>query len=128
MIAIDSKNVFSDLPELVDQAHTALILVDMERDFIEPERVFGALGIDLSMYAESWPPLAALRAAVARRWSYIFRTQRCPSEWAILHRIFDLICGCMVRRVVMARTCVTRSPILRDTHSPRSSRHSRMNS
>jgi nicotinamidase-related amidase len=63
MITIEGKNVFTELRELVDPAHTALIMVDMQCDFIEPDGLFGSLGIDLSMYAESRPRLAALLAA-----------------------------------------------------------------
>jgi nicotinamidase-related amidase len=63
MIKIEGKSVFTELAELADPVHTALIVVDMQCDFIEPDGVFGALGIDLSMYAESRPRLAALLAA-----------------------------------------------------------------
>ena len=63
MINVEGKNVFTELAELVEPAHTALILVDMQRDFIEADGVYGELGIDLSMYAESRPRLAALLAA-----------------------------------------------------------------
>jgi nicotinamidase-related amidase len=63
MITIEGKTVFTDLEELVDPAHTALIMVDMQCDFIEPDGLFGGLGIDLSMYAQSRPRLAALLAA-----------------------------------------------------------------
>jgi nicotinamidase-related amidase len=63
MITIEGKSVFTELAELVDPAYTALIMVDMQCDFIEPDGLFGALGIDLSMYAESRPRLAALLAA-----------------------------------------------------------------
>jgi nicotinamidase-related amidase len=63
MIYIDGKKVFTELSELVDPTHSALIMVDMQRDFIEPDGVFGALGIDLSMYTRSGPRLAALLAA-----------------------------------------------------------------
>lgn len=63
MITIEGKTVLTELDELIDPAHTALVLVDMQHDFIEPEGVFGRLGIDLSMYKESRPRLAALLAA-----------------------------------------------------------------
>lgn len=49
MITIDGKNVFTELSEIVDQAHTALLLIDMQTDFVGAEGVFGRLGIDLSM-------------------------------------------------------------------------------
>jgi nicotinamidase-related amidase len=60
LITVEGKEVFTELIELVDPGHTALLLIDMQRDFVEPDGVFGTLGIDLSMYRESRPPLAAL--------------------------------------------------------------------
>jgi nicotinamidase-related amidase len=63
MINIEGKEVLTELEELVDPAHTALIVIDMQRDFIEPDGLFATLGIDLSMYAQSKPKLAALLAA-----------------------------------------------------------------
>jgi nicotinamidase-related amidase len=66
VITIDGKDVLTELAELVDPARTALLLIDMQRDFIEPDGVFGSLGIDLSMYADSRPRLAALLAAARR--------------------------------------------------------------
>lgn len=62
MINIEGKEVLTELEELVDPAHTALIVIDMQRDFIEPDGLFATLGIDLSMYARSRPKLAALLA------------------------------------------------------------------
>ena len=63
MISVEGKEVFSLLEELVDVQHTALVLIDMQHDFIDPDGVFGKMGIDLSMYADSRPRLAALLAA-----------------------------------------------------------------
>ncbi|MGD0193911.1 MAG: isochorismatase family cysteine hydrolase [Candidatus Dormibacteria bacterium] len=60
MITIEGKEVFTELAELVDPAHTALLLIDMQCDFVEPDGVFGMLGIDLSMYRETRPRLAGL--------------------------------------------------------------------
>ena len=60
MIKIEGKEVFTELAELVDPAHTALIVVDMQCDFVEPSGAFGRLGVDLSMYSQSRPRLAAL--------------------------------------------------------------------
>ncbi len=69
VIVVDGKAVFTELCELVDPAHTALLLIDMQRDFVEPDGVFATLGVDVSMYSESRPVLAGLlqdarRAAV----------------------------------------------------------------
>jgi nicotinamidase-related amidase len=75
MITIEGKNVFTELEELVDPAHTALIMVDMQCDFIEPDGLFGTLGIDLSMYTESRPRLAALLAAARRSGTRVIHVQ-----------------------------------------------------
>ena len=66
MIEVEGKNVFTELAELVDPPHTALLLIDMQRDFIEPDGLFGTLGIDLSMYATARPRLGTLLAAARR--------------------------------------------------------------
>lgn len=63
MILIEGKEVLTELAELVAPEHTALVLVDMQRDFLERDGVFGRLGVDLSMYAEMRPRLAALLTA-----------------------------------------------------------------
>jgi nicotinamidase-related amidase len=65
LIRVEGKEVFTDLTELVDPAHTALVLIDMQHDFVDPDGLFGSLGIDLSMYEHTRPRLAAL-LAVAR--------------------------------------------------------------
>ncbi|GAC1303081.1 MAG: cysteine hydrolase [Steroidobacteraceae bacterium] len=75
MIEIEGKTVFTELAELVDTAHTALIVVDMQHDFIEPDGAFGKLGIDLSMYAESRPRLGALLGAARRSGSLVVHLQ-----------------------------------------------------
>lgn len=70
MIEIEGKEVFTELAELVDPAHTALIVVDMQRDFCTPGWAFDRLGVDLSMYPPMIPRLARLidgaRAASVR--------------------------------------------------------------
>jgi hypothetical protein len=53
VIEIQGKQVFAELAELVAPAHTALLLIDMQRDFVEPDGSFGSLGIDLTMYDET---------------------------------------------------------------------------
>ncbi len=60
MIVVDGKAVFTELHELVDAAHTALLLIDMQCDFVEPDGVFASMGVDVSMYSELRPALARL--------------------------------------------------------------------
>jgi nicotinamidase-related amidase len=63
LILVEGREVFTELDELVDPSHTALLLIDMQHDFVDPDGLFGRLGVDLSMYEQSRPRLAALLAA-----------------------------------------------------------------
>jgi nicotinamidase-related amidase len=60
MIEIEGKQVFTELSELVDPRHTALIVVDMQKDFCTPGGAFHRLGVDISMYPPMVPRLAGL--------------------------------------------------------------------
>jgi len=60
MIEVEGKQVFSELAELVDPAHAALIVVDMQRDFCIPGGAFDRIGIDISMYPPMVTRLARL--------------------------------------------------------------------
>ena len=75
MITVEGKEVFTELPELVDPAHTALLLIDMQRDFVEADGAFGRLGIDLSMYRESLPRLARLLSDARRATVLVIHVQ-----------------------------------------------------
>jgi nicotinamidase-related amidase len=60
LIRVEGKEVFTDLDELVDPSHTALLLIDMQHDFVDARGLFGKLGIDLSMYEATRPRMAFL--------------------------------------------------------------------
>jgi nicotinamidase-related amidase len=78
MIEIEGKQVFTELGELVDPVHTALVVVDMQRDFCIPGGAFDNLGIDISMYPPMIPRLARLiegARAAGVRIVYIQMTQ-----------------------------------------------------
>ena len=47
----------------------------MQRDFIEPDGLFATLGIDLSMYAQSRPKLAALLSAARKTGTTVLHLQ-----------------------------------------------------
>ncbi|MCW2782964.1 MAG: isochorismatase [Marmoricola sp.] len=66
MIEVDGKEVFTELAEIVQPEHTALVVVDMQRDFVDTDGFFGSLGIDLSMYDQTRPPLLNLLAAARK--------------------------------------------------------------
>jgi nicotinamidase-related amidase len=65
-IVVDGKEVLTELGELVDPAHAALLVIDMQRDFCLPGGAFDRLGVDLGMYPAVIPRIAGLvRAARA---------------------------------------------------------------
>jgi nicotinamidase-related amidase len=63
MITVDGRTILTELTELVDPGRAALVLVDMQHDFVDPDGAFGRLGIDLTMYRQSRPRLSALLQA-----------------------------------------------------------------
>jgi nicotinamidase-related amidase len=63
VIDVEGKLVFSEPYELVDPSHTAIVLVDMQKDFAEPDGAFGQLGVDLSAYDSLRENLSALLAS-----------------------------------------------------------------
>ena len=75
MIEIERKQVFTELSELVAPAHTALLLIDMQCDFVETDGFFGNLGIDLAMYDQTRPRLAALLEAARRHGVLVVHVQ-----------------------------------------------------
>jgi nicotinamidase-related amidase len=60
VLEIEGKRVFETLDELVDPRHTALVVVDMQRDFCTPGGAFDRLGVDISMYPAMVSRLARL--------------------------------------------------------------------
>lgn len=66
MIRFEGKDIFTELHELADPRRAALLLVDMQQDFVAADGAFASLGIDVSMYAEVRPKLAGLLAAARR--------------------------------------------------------------
>lgn len=50
-------------PTVADPARTALLIIDMQRDFLEPSGFGAALGNDVRQLARAVPPLQALLAA-----------------------------------------------------------------
>jgi len=63
LIEVDGKQIWTELSELVAPKHTALVIVDMQHDFVEQDGLFASLGIDLTMYEQTRPRLAQLLAA-----------------------------------------------------------------
>jgi hypothetical protein len=67
VIEVDVKQVFTTLEELVDPSHTALVAVDMRRDFCTPVSAFDRLGVDITMYPPMVPRLVGLVEGSPRR-------------------------------------------------------------
>ncbi len=76
MIVVDGKEVLPELAELVALGYTELLMIDMQRDFVEPDGVFGQLGIDISAHRTARPAIAALgeAASASASWSFTSRT------------------------------------------------------
>ena len=131
MINIEGKTVLTELEELVDPAHTALIVIDMQRDFIEPDGLFG--------YARDRPlhvrrVEAALGSPAGRR-PHVRHDRRAPAEHGaagpnerLLRPRSGSISGCTRTLVATSRRCATPFPARRVTNSPRNSRRSRTSS
>jgi len=70
VITVEGKAVYITLDEPVAPRHTALVVVDMqrERDFCHPGGAFDLLGIDLSMYPPMIPRLAWLIGGALALW------------------------------------------------------------
>ena len=51
VLEIYGKQVFTELEEIVDPRHTALLLIDVQRDFCAADGMYGAMGRDLSLIA-----------------------------------------------------------------------------
>ncbi len=74
-MTVDGKIVYTELDELVDVRHAALLLIDMQNDFIAPEGAFGRLGVDVSMYAETRGVLADVLAAARQAGLLVIHVQ-----------------------------------------------------
>jgi nicotinamidase-related amidase len=73
MITIDAQPTqFS-----FDPAHTALLMIDMQRDFIEPGGFGATLGNDVSLLAPVVPAAAALIAWCREQGVLVIHTQEC---------------------------------------------------
>ena len=64
-------------PFSFDPAHTAVVMIDMQRDFIEPGGFGAALGNDVSLLAPVVPAAAALIASARSLGMLIVHTQEC---------------------------------------------------
>jgi nicotinamidase-related amidase len=75
MIEVSGKAVYTELDELVAPPHTALLVIDMQRDFIDAGGAFATLGIDLSMYESVRPAVARLLGHARRSGILVIHVQ-----------------------------------------------------
>ena len=61
MLEIYGKQVFTELREIVDPRHTALLLIDVQRDFCSKDGMYGEMGCDLSLIS---PAVQNLRSVL----------------------------------------------------------------
>src|SRR5258708_34218739 len=62
-------------PLTLDLARTAIVVIDMQRDFLEPGGFGETLGNDVSLLAKAVPPCAALLEGARRRGMLIIHTR-----------------------------------------------------
>lgn len=60
MREIAGRQVFDTLDEIINPRHTALLVVDMQNDFCEPEGVFGKSGADTARIRQIVPTISSL--------------------------------------------------------------------
>ena len=75
MIRVEGKDVLTELHELADPRHAALLLIDMQRDFVEDGGAFAGMGVDISMYPAIRPRLAGLLDAARRHGVLVVHVQ-----------------------------------------------------
>jgi len=75
VIEVGGKQVLTELDELVDPSRAALVIIDMQRDFVEPGFAFDRLGVDMSMYPSVRPRIAALLEAARAAGALVVRVQ-----------------------------------------------------
>jgi len=63
VIEVAGKVVLTSVAELVDPCRAALLLVDMQKDFVDADGEYGRLGVNLDMYPPMRPRLERLLAA-----------------------------------------------------------------
>jgi nicotinamidase-related amidase len=66
MLEIFGKQVFTELEEIVELRHTALLLIDVQRDFCSPDGMYGAMGCDLSIISPAVRNIRRVLAAARR--------------------------------------------------------------
>jgi nicotinamidase-related amidase len=71
MIAIEAEPA----PEQIDPDHTAVVIIDMQRDFLEPGGFGDSLGNDISLLARAVLPCKALLAGARRHGLLVIHTR-----------------------------------------------------
>src|ERR1700682_2853160 len=67
MITALGKEVFSTIEEVVDPAHTALLIIDVQHDFCSPAGLFDRIGKNIDMMAPAVERVGKLIAAARRK-------------------------------------------------------------
>ncbi len=75
MRTVAGKEILTEVHELLDPAHCALVLVDLQRDFIDDDGAFAALGVDRSMYPAVCARVRDVLAAARRRGVRVLHVQ-----------------------------------------------------
>lgn len=63
MKTIKGKQVYENYEEMLDPQHTAVLVIDMQKEGVDPNGYFGRKGADVSIVARIVPPLAEFLTA-----------------------------------------------------------------
>ncbi|MEX2645964.1 MAG: isochorismatase family cysteine hydrolase [Gaiellaceae bacterium] len=74
-IEIHGKTVLTTIPELVDPAHAALLIIDVQNDCCAPGGAFAERGADLALYQDAIPQLKRLVAAAREAGALVIYVQ-----------------------------------------------------
>ena len=67
MADVSSRPEQDSLPSIVDPAHTAVLVIDMQNDFCSPQGAAAKAGVDISMMHDILPPMIELLREARRR-------------------------------------------------------------
>lgn len=71
------KELLRDLKQIIDPAHTALIIVDMQKDFCSPDGSFAKSGLDISSVQAIVPPIQKLLNESRKQRVFVVHIQQC---------------------------------------------------
>ena len=106
MLLVNGKEVFTTLEERVNPKHTALLLIDLQNDFVMPAGYFGKLGWDVSPLRQIVPRVRRVLQAARHSGVLIIHVQMTHTPILRLSRrlLCTLVyCGLFIKASTLLR-------------------------